>query len=103
MRISDWSSDVCSSDLILPMPLRRQVGDVAVPIEQVEGRIVVAEQIIADDIIPDQVAPTQRVEGRGHIAADEKTLRPKLLEQRPIASASEHLQVARHFKNNPPG
>src|SRR3546814_10921831 len=24
MRISDWSSDVCSSDLILPLPLRRQ-------------------------------------------------------------------------------
>src|SRR3546814_12264822 len=28
MRISDWSSDVCSSDLILPqMPLRQQVGE----------------------------------------------------------------------------
>ena len=52
-------------DQILPVPLGGQVGDVAVPVEQVEGRIVVAEQIIADDIIPDQVTPAQAVEGRG--------------------------------------
>src|SRR3546814_5015742 len=36
-------------DQILPVPFCGQVCDVAVPVEQVEGRIVVAEQIIADD------------------------------------------------------
>src|SRR3546814_14505385 len=26
MRISDWSSDVCSSDLLLNMPVKQQIG-----------------------------------------------------------------------------
>src|SRR3546814_1001116 len=68
-------------DQILPVPLRGQVGRIAVPIEEVEGRIIVAEQIIADDIIPDKVAPAQAVEGRGYIAPVEEAARRQLLER----------------------
>src|SRR3546814_8680347 len=66
--------------------------------EEVEGRIIVAEQIIADDIIPDKVAPAQAVEGRGHIAPVEEAARRQLLEQGQIAFVDEHLEVARQFE-----
>ena len=56
---------------IRQMPFGRQVGDVAIPVQQVERRIVLAQQVIVGDVIPDQVAPAQQVEGRGHIAAVE--------------------------------
>src|SRR3546814_2106426 len=51
------------------MPFGRQVGRVAIPVKQIEGRIILSQQIVVDDIIPDEVAPPQQVEGHGHVAA----------------------------------
>src|SRR3546814_3578076 len=42
MRISDWSSDVCSSDLVFPLPERSAVDRLTLRIGErvVEGRIM---------------------------------------------------------------
>ena len=53
---------------ILLVPLGRQIGDVAVPVQQVEGGVVFAQQVIVDHVVPDQVGAAQHVEGRGHVA-----------------------------------
>src|SRR3990167_4163179 len=50
------------------MPLCRKVCDVAVPVKQIECRIVLAKEVIVDDIVPDQVLAAQRIECRGQIA-----------------------------------
>src|SRR3546814_5555291 len=42
MRISDWSSDVCSSDLVIPEPTYGgQLQDLAVPGMKAEGRMTI--------------------------------------------------------------
>ena len=79
---------------IIPVPAGRQVGRVAIPVEQVEGRIIHAEQIIIDDIIPDQVAPAQQVEGRSHVAPVEKPLGRKLFDHLHLIVIDEQGQVA---------
>src|SRR5690606_41687663 len=50
------------------VPPGRQVGDVAVPVEQIERRIFLAEQVVIDQRVPDQVRAAQQVEGGGHVA-----------------------------------
>ncbi len=44
---------------------------VGIPVEQVEGRRFLAQQVVVDDIAPDQVIGAQHVEHRGHRAAIE--------------------------------
>ena len=67
---------------IVAVPAGRQVGGVAVPVEQVERRRLLAEQVIVDHVVPDEVAAAQQVEGRGHVAAVEiALLLGQLLEQ----------------------
>ena len=46
-------------------------GAVAVPVQQVEGGRLLAQQVIVDDIGPDQVVGAQQVEHVGHLAAVE--------------------------------
>src|SRR3546814_9406766 len=81
------------AEQVVPVPFGGQVCDVAVPVEQVEGRIVVAEQIIPDDIIPDQVAPAQRVEGRGHVAAVEIALGRKLRSEEHTSDLQSRMRI----------
>src|SRR5690606_8835142 len=85
-------------DQILAVPLRRQVRNVAVPVEEVKGRIVIAKKVIVDDIIPDEVASAQRIEGRGHVAAVEVAVRRKLLEERKVALVHEQFEIARKLE-----
>ncbi|PAV67074.1 hypothetical protein WR25_24996 [Diploscapter pachys] len=77
------------------MPFRRQIGRVAVPVEQVERHIVRAEQIIVGDVIPDQVAPAQQVERRGQIAPVQEPLRRQRANHRQLVVGHEILQFAR--------
>ena len=46
----------------------RQVGGVAVPVEQVKGRRLLALEVVADHVVPDQVVRPQEAEGRGQLA-----------------------------------
>src|SRR5580765_8678002 len=50
----------------------RQVGAVAVPVEQVEGRRRLALEVVADDVVPDQVVRPKEAEGRGQFLALEQ-------------------------------
>ena len=43
------------------MPFGGQVGDIAVPMEQVECRIILPQQIVFDDGGPDQVVAAQQI------------------------------------------
>src|SRR3546814_13802362 len=48
---------------IASMPFGGQVGRVAIPVKQSEGRIIMSKQIVVDDIITDEVeTPRQRSE-----------------------------------------
>src|SRR5438046_3830518 len=51
---------------VTQMPGGREVGDVRIPEQQVEWRIILAEQIIVGDIVPDQIARAQQIERRRH-------------------------------------
>ena len=78
-----------------PVPVGGQVGGVAVPVQQVELRIILAEQIIVGDVAPDQVAAAQQVEGRRHIAPVEIALvGRKLADQLHLLVADEELEIA---------
>src|SRR3546814_6378142 len=46
MRISDWSSDVCSSDLLVPGDRARDLAVIAVLVQMIVGMVVIG----ADDI-----------------------------------------------------
>ena len=50
----------------------RQVGGVAVPVEQVEGRRLLALEVVADHVVPDQVVRPQEAEGRGQLATGQQ-------------------------------
>jgi hypothetical protein len=50
---------------------RRHAGAVAVPIQQVEGKRLVAEQVVIDHEGPDEIVGPQHVEGRRHLGAFE--------------------------------
>ena len=54
----------------------RQVGVVAVPVQQVEGRRRLALQVTLDDVRPDQVVRPQRGEDLGQLAALEQAALP---------------------------
>src|SRR6478735_5888678 len=47
---------------IVAVPTAGEVGRVAVPMEQVERRRLLAQEVIVDYIIPDKVAAAQQVE-----------------------------------------
>ena len=48
---------------------RRHARRVGIPVQQVEGERVLAEQVVVDDERPDQVVAAHHVEGRGHFGA----------------------------------
>src|SRR5664279_3522544 len=50
----------------------RQVGAVAVPVQQVERRRCLALQVVADDVVPDQVVRAKKAEGRRQLPALEQ-------------------------------
>src|SRR3990167_1723312 len=47
----------------------RQAGVVVVPVENVEGRRLLAEQVVVDPVVPDQVVGAHPGEHPGHVAA----------------------------------
>src|SRR6478672_7175968 len=59
---------------IIAVPRGGQVRRVAVPVEQVERRGLVAHQVIVDDVTPDEIASAQQIERRRHVAAVEIAL-----------------------------
>ncbi|MNS80297.1 hypothetical protein D3C72_1139720 [compost metagenome] len=63
----------------------RQVGRVAVPVQQVEGRRRLALEVVADHVVPHQVVRAQEAEGRGQVAARQQA-----------ALAQLHLAVLHH-------
>src|SRR3546814_18006935 len=76
------------------MPLRRKVGDVAVPVQQVESRIIFAKKVIVDDIVPDEVLAAQRIEGRCQIAPVEKAVVRQALDHLELPSIDEVFELA---------
>ena len=80
------------------MPLRGQIGGVAIPVEQIERGIILAQQIIVGDVIPDQVAPAQLVEHRRHIAPVEKAVGGQRLEQFELIVGDEIQQFPRFLE-----
>ena len=62
-------------DEIVAVPLGRQVGDVTIPMQQIERRIVFTQQIIFDDGGPYQILAAQHVEGQRKETAIQITLR----------------------------
>ena len=73
------------------VPLGRQVGGVAVPVQQIERGIILAQQVVADDIVPDEVRPAQQVERRGHVATVEITVSHHAFEQLDLLVVDEGL------------
>jgi hypothetical protein len=63
-------------------------------VQQVERRVVLAEQVVADHGVPDQVGAAQQVEGRGHVAAVEVAALARLADQLELGVVDEHLEVA---------
>src|SRR3546814_14574287 len=63
MRISDWSSDVCSSDLLLIAPKR--IMRVRKPAEERKSEIVETALRLADKVGPDRLATGQIAEAVG--------------------------------------
>ena len=51
----------------------RQIGRVAIPVEQVERRRRLALEVVADDIVPDQIVRAQEAEGGGQVLALQQT------------------------------
>src|SRR3546814_6115693 len=62
MRISDWSSDVCSSDLICTNPLTG-TSDAAAPASANLGALFPSADLSTADILPGRISA--RCEGRG--------------------------------------
>src|SRR3546814_952155 len=58
MRISDWSSDVCSSDLRFTRPLRRRAGGIANADQRLDqpGRRFLGEIVGASDRLVEHLA-----------------------------------------------
>ena len=50
---------------------RRHARGIRVPVQQVEGRRLLALEIVVDDVGPDQVVRAQQIEGVGHLLAFE--------------------------------
>src|SRR3546814_6272736 len=107
MRISDWSSDVCSSDLIEPsldvgngrpfQPMQREACDPWIG-RDIGGRIVVRRQIrtLAEFLVENRVEPVdlllvapERVAFMGGIS----TKMVKLAEHRAYPAPLEHQQL----------
>src|SRR3546814_7756017 len=55
MRISDWSSDVCSSDL----KLDTQIAQLELALEELEGEAIVAAARRADPVQADRPSPVR--------------------------------------------
>src|SRR3546814_9091617 len=72
MRISDWSSDVCSSDLFVPMALNVGLGsEVQRPLATVVIGGIVSSTILTLLVLP---ALYRVVRGRGERTADRKSV-----------------------------
>ena len=70
-------------------------GAVGVPVQEVEGRRLVAEQVVVDHVAPDQVVRPQQVEHVGHLAAVEiAALHHLLLDEVDGRLVHEHGRVA---------
>ena len=80
---------------ILFMPLGGQVGDVAIPVKQVEGRVILAQQVVVDHVVPDQVGAAQQVEGRRHVTPVEIAFGGQALDRRQLLVVDEVAQLAR--------
>src|SRR3546814_6409695 len=88
MRISDWSSDVCSSDLRIRLEFLRhhdvirQVDDAARGVGGVEDRLGGRGEVVLAQALAD-IHPARSEEGVGHAAADNEMidLADKVFEQ----------------------
>ena len=83
---------------ILLVPLGGQVGHITVPVEQVEGRIVLAQQVIVDHVVPDQVGAAQQVEGRRHVPPVEIAIGGHRLDHAELRIVDEIEQLARFLE-----
>src|SRR3546814_18401171 len=61
MRISDWSSDVCSSDLVYPNGTMLVRGEKLLTLNRGDENIAITGLIRAADIGPDNRVPSTRV------------------------------------------
>src|SRR3546814_1990304 len=75
MRISDWSSDVCSSDLVC-LPARDEAATVGVIVERLRKSLVedvdlVDEVLVVDDHSTDRTAEVAATAGARVVAVDD--------------------------------
>ena len=80
---------------ILLVPLGGQIGDIAVPVQQVEGRVILPQQVIVGDVVPDQIGAAQHVEGGGQIAPVDHALLRQVGERIQLHVVDEDLELAR--------
>ena len=80
------------------MPFGGQVGDVPVPVEQIECGIFLTEQVIVDDVVPDQIGATEEVKCRRHVAPVQITIRRECLDGIQLLIVHEIEQFASLFE-----
>ena len=78
------------------MHARRHARRIGVPVQQIEGERVLAEQVVVHHERPHQVVGAQQVEGAGHLRALEVAARVHLaLEVGDLLLVDEHAELAR--------
>jgi len=76
------------------MPFGGEIGDIAIPMQQVKGWVIFAKQVIVDHVTPDQILTAQRVESGGKKAAIEIAVARKLIDQLQLTILDKGLQLA---------
>lgn len=85
---------------ISSMPFRRKIGYIAIPMQKVERRIVLSQQIIVDDRAPDQILAAQQVEAERKITSIEVAVGFDALDQLELGIIDEVEKIA--GAKNPP-